>query len=292
VTVDGADSPFATVGSGATYSGADLPFSGGIGTSGSAAGGNEIGDSDASNSVDGLGGQGTSSVAQPVLTSTGNISSPAAGDTLTTPIICDGGRIKYYRIDPAAPGGRVYLSEGLTYTMVINDIDYSVYSEIECPDPASLTGYGEPIASNATPIIRDPNNSPWFYIGVPTAVSVGGTFTTQSTNRVFCSSGNPTVDTSSSGDLITRGVSNVVEWRLLFKTTTCTQTCGTGGVATDTGCRIEGKLADGSIVYSQYLQSSSCNPKTTGISNTTVTTRTPTSITYDGISMPLGPFGF
>jgi hypothetical protein len=105
------------------------------------------GDATGDNPADGLGGQGSASSSGFPLTSDGNINSPIVGDTLTSPIICEGGRVTYYRIDSSAPGGRVYLSEGPTYTMVINDVDYSVYSEIECPDPTSPTGYGEPIAS-------------------------------------------------------------------------------------------------------------------------------------------------
>jgi hypothetical protein len=38
--------------------------------------------------------------------------------------------------------------------MVINDIDYSVYAELFCPDPSSPTGYGDPIQLGPTPIIN------------------------------------------------------------------------------------------------------------------------------------------
>ena len=78
----------------------------------------------------------------------GDINNPNVGDTLTTTSTCSGARIRYYRNNPAAPGGRVYLSEGPTYTLVNGDVGYSVYSEVECPDPSSPTGYDEPIPSN------------------------------------------------------------------------------------------------------------------------------------------------
>ena len=105
------------------------------------------------NPNDNLSNQTTPSAPPFVLTSSGNINTPLVGDTLTTPIICEGGRIRYYRLDSAAPGGKVYLSEGPTYTMVLNDVDYSVYSEIECPDPTSPTGYGPPTALGITPSV-------------------------------------------------------------------------------------------------------------------------------------------
>jgi hypothetical protein len=127
----------------------------GIGGGGSFGGGGNYG-----NPTDTIDNQAIPAAPAPTLTSDGNIDAPVVGDTLTTPIICDGGRIKYYRIDPAAPGGRVYLSEGPTYTMVINDVDYSVYSEIECPDSSSPTGYGEPIATGPTKPVDEWNRFP------------------------------------------------------------------------------------------------------------------------------------
>jgi hypothetical protein len=88
------------------------------------------------------------------LTSDGDIANPEVGDTLTAPAICEGGRVTFYRIDPSAPGGRVIVAQATsTYTMVINDVDYSVYAETECPEPSSPTGYGEPISTTPTPTI-------------------------------------------------------------------------------------------------------------------------------------------
>lgn len=115
------------------------------------------GSSDAAeaNPEDGQDNQAIPSTPLPAPTSNGDINNPEVGNILTTPIICEGGRIRYYRNDPAAPGGRVYLSEGPTYTMVINDVDYSVYSEIECPDPTSPTGYSEPVSGPWLPPVSD-----------------------------------------------------------------------------------------------------------------------------------------
>jgi hypothetical protein len=127
---------------------------------------------------------------------------------------------------------------------------------------------------------------------VPTTVALEGTFVSTETNRKWCppivASDPP--DLSSSGGLVNQGVSNVIEWRVLFLTATCVQTCGSGGTSTDTGCRIEGKLANGTTVFSDYMQGSSCNPKTSGISNTRTTIRTITSIKYDGFTMNINDF--
>lgn len=81
---------------------------------------------------------------------------PQVGDTATAPIICDGGIVTWYRLDPSVEGGRVYLTQGPTYTMVINDVDYSVYSEVRCPDSSSPTGYGQSIPSQQTAKVAVP----------------------------------------------------------------------------------------------------------------------------------------
>ncbi len=92
----------------------------------------------------------------PALTSTGNINAPEVGDTLTAPMICAGGEVVFYRLDPTVPGGKVIVAQATsTYTLVINDIDKSVYAETRCPDPTSPTGYGEPIASTPTGPVSD-----------------------------------------------------------------------------------------------------------------------------------------
>ena len=89
-------------------------------------------------------------------TSDGDINDPRVGDTLTPPAICDGGIVAFYVLDPSVPGGKVLdPTATTTYTMVLNDVDLSIYAEIQCPDPTSPTGYGEPIPVGPTPIIKD-----------------------------------------------------------------------------------------------------------------------------------------
>ena len=93
-------------------------------------------------------------ISPPALTSDGDINNPKQGDTLTAPSICEGGEIIFYRVDPSAPDGRVIAAQATsTYTMIINDVDLSVYAEIRCPDPTSPDGYGEPIRTAITPTI-------------------------------------------------------------------------------------------------------------------------------------------
>jgi hypothetical protein len=70
----------------------------------------------------------------------GNPNSPQVGDTLAAPIICSGATVTWYRLDPSASGGKVLVqapSSGLPYTLVINDQDFSVYADIQCPGAAS-----------------------------------------------------------------------------------------------------------------------------------------------------------
>ena len=144
------------------------------------------GDATGDNPADGINRQSTPSGAQPTLTSDGTGDSPEVGDTLTAPTICAGGEIVFYRLDPTVEGGRVYLTQGPTYTIVFNDVDYTIYSETRCPDPTSPTGYGEPIESAPIgPVIAaldpqsydffrykdsDGNTSGWY----STATSYGG----------------------------------------------------------------------------------------------------------------------
>ena len=94
-------------------------------------------------------------ISPPALTSDGDINNPKVGNTLTAPSICEGGDIIFYRVDPTAPGGRVIAAQATsTYTMIINDVDLSVYAEVRCPDPTSPDGYGEPIRTAITPKIK------------------------------------------------------------------------------------------------------------------------------------------
>jgi hypothetical protein len=106
------------------------------------------------NGRDRLGGQSSSSGVIPSITSSGNLNEARVGDTLTAPMICEGGRVVFYRKDPTVEGGKVIAAQATsTYTLIINDIDKSVYAEIQCPDPSSPTGYGEPIRLGSTSTI-------------------------------------------------------------------------------------------------------------------------------------------
>jgi hypothetical protein len=66
------------------------------------------------------------------------------------PPYCEGGRITWYRSNPAAPGGREVVGQGDTYTVTPDDEGYPIYYEVECPDPTSPTDYGEPLKSGPT----------------------------------------------------------------------------------------------------------------------------------------------
>jgi hypothetical protein len=110
-----------------------------------------------SNPADGLNGQGSASSSGFPLTSDGDINAPVVGDTLTAPVFCDGGQLVFYRLDPSVPGGKNIVAQATTiYTLVINDIDKSIYAEIRCPDPTSPTGYGEPKSSAPTATVALP----------------------------------------------------------------------------------------------------------------------------------------
>jgi hypothetical protein len=116
-------------------------------------GGDEFDGGAVDNPADGIG-----SYSPPSLTYSGDPENPETGDSITAPSICPGGITRFYRLDPSVPGGKVFLQESssnYTYTMVINDVDYSVYSEVSCPDPSSPTGYSDPIAFSPTPIIQN-----------------------------------------------------------------------------------------------------------------------------------------
>jgi len=116
-------------------------------------GGDEFDGGAVDNPADGIG-----SYSPPGLTYSGDPENPETGDSITAPSICPGGITRFYRLDPSVPGGKVFLQESssnYTYTMVINDVDYSVYSEVSCPDPSSPTGYSDPIAFSPTPVVQN-----------------------------------------------------------------------------------------------------------------------------------------
>ncbi len=127
---------------------------------------------------------------------------PKVGDTVQPSTYCEGGRVTWYRLDPSAPGGKNFLTQGSsTYTMVINDVDYSVYSEVECPDPASPTGYGPAIPLGQTgriypaPALPDANvygtYSPtdWTFVEVQSGVQWSGSKLVNSVCTAQTSSG-------------------------------------------------------------------------------------------------------
>jgi hypothetical protein len=110
-----------------------------------------------SNPSDDLNGQIGSSVgiSGDGLTYSGDPNNPQPGDTISASGGCEGGVVVYYRVDPSVEGGKVLVAQATsTYTLVINDIDKSVYAELFCPDPSSPTGYGDPIQLGPTPIIN------------------------------------------------------------------------------------------------------------------------------------------
>jgi hypothetical protein len=261
---------------------------GGIGGLGGGGGGGGSNAADGNPEDGGLDNQATPSTPAPVLTSDGDINAPVVGDTLTTPIICDGGRIKYYRIDPAVEGGRVYLSEGPTYTMVINDVDYSVYSEIECPDPTSPTGFGEPISTTPTSIIRDSIFSPWFFIGVPTTVQITLVGQIASANNIVCSTGLPTTipttDPSTTGGTFT----NVLEWRIVNLSGSTTRACSGVNQPQDRSVYFESRSSTG-VITRTSVRTVSLNT-VAAISGTSTATASVTEIKYDGFIMDLDDF--
>ena len=141
------------------------------------------GDVTGGNPADGLDGQSTPSGSPPALTSDGDINAPVVGDTLTAPTICDGGQVVFYRLDPSVPGGKTFLTQYTpTYTLVINDVDKSVYAEISCPDPTSPTGYGEPIKSESVTIS---------FIPTPETITVNVILTlyAYTSDKIYCYDG-------------------------------------------------------------------------------------------------------
>ena len=208
-------------------------------------GGGGGGGSDAAegNPEDGLGGQSTPSGAQPTLTSDGTDDSPEVGDTLTAPVICAGGEVVFYRIDPAVEGGRVFLGGGPTYTLVINDVDYSVYSETRCPDPTSPTGYGEPITSAPTGPITNG------FIPTPSTITVNYTLETYSYSsaKSDCDTGNEVTPENIQSNVVTGSIANVVSYRPLTNLQTSTFVCSGSSSSVLKNAGVQLKLADGSM---------------------------------------------
>jgi hypothetical protein len=201
-----------------------------------------LGDQPVDNPEDGLSGQSTPSGAQPTLTSDGDINSPSVGDTLTAPTICAGGQIVFYRLDPTVEGGRVFLGGGPTYTLVINDVDYSVYSETRFPDPSASDGYGEPITSAPTGPVTDE------FIATPSTITVNYTLETYSYSsaKLDCSSGNQTTPENIQSNVSTGSVANVVSYRPLTNVVISTFVCSGSSSIVEKMSGVQLMLADGS----------------------------------------------
>lgn len=167
----------ATGGSGITVGGGDIGDGGGTGGAVTGGFGSEstgYASTDSGGSVTaGNPKDATQSSTTPSLTSDGNIAAPVVGDTLTAPAICAGGQVVFYRLDPTVPGGKVIAAQATsTYTLTINDVNKSVYAEIQCPDPSSPTGYGPEIVSSPLTVTEpfDPTDYT-FYRWTGTVVS-------------------------------------------------------------------------------------------------------------------------
>ena len=207
------------------------------------------------NAADGLGGQGSESSSGFPLANSGDINAPTVGDTLdvcSPGPICAGGQITYYRIDPTVAGGKVVVREpqtenggsACTYTLVINDVDKSVYAEIRCPDPSSPTGYGEPIASAPTPKIRDfnPLAEGTFVVNYSARDIQSEMFNCDDATSYF--GGEETTSTFSST------ISGVVGWRYTNLKATETYICSGSNTVTQIQMGILVKKSDGSIQHS------------------------------------------
>lgn len=83
---------------------------------------------------------------------------PWTGEPMSTPTTCEGGETIWYRTDPSAPGGKVQVGTGSTYTPSASDEGKSITSETRCPDPTSPDGLGDPKVSNPTrPVVPVPD---------------------------------------------------------------------------------------------------------------------------------------
>ena len=224
-------------------------------------------DATADNPADGEDGQFTPSGAQPALTSDGDINAPAVGDTLTAPVICDGGQVVFYRLDPSVAGGKVIAAQATsTYTLVINDIDKSVYAETRCPDPSSPTGYGEPIASAPTPTIANG------FIPTPSTITVNviSEIYDYSGVKLFCGSSSVANNSNIQSSTSSFSVANVVGYMQLDNVATETFICTSPSVGAVKDFGILLKLADGSttLVGATRSEGTVFGVGVTGVNNT------------------------
>lgn len=189
---------------------------------------------DGKDGQDGSGGSGSS----------GNLELPApvpgVGDTATAPTICEGGITKWYRLDPSVDGGRVYLTQGPSYTMTINDVDYSVYAETECPDPSTPDGYGPPIPWNPTPKVFD------FYPLTLGTFEVVYSITITRNALVYCSNDLAYDAGDETTYSLTRTESNVVGWRYGYLEATEVYICSGANTVVNRQMGLIVKKSDGS----------------------------------------------
>ena len=212
---------------------------------GGGGGGEEFGDGDADkdnadDGKDGQGGQGGSG-------SAGNLELPhpvpAVGDTATAPIICEGGITRWYRLDPSVPGGRVYLTQGPSYTMIINDADYSIYAETKCPDPSTPDGYGPPIPWNPTPKISE------FRPLTPGTFIVNYTITEIYNTLYYCSNNTVYVAEFENTYAYSSTVLSVVGWRYGNMEATETYICSGSNTVTNILMGIVVKKSNGTTQH-------------------------------------------
>ena len=122
------------------------------------------------------------------------------------PAYCEGGRITWYRSNPAAPGGREVIGQGDTYTPTPGDAPYPIFYEVECPEPSSPTGYGEPTPS--TPV------DPWNRFPSAGTLAVTIIIGIEKSVYNFCSDGSfASGGNSSSTNTGTTNHANAIGWR-------------------------------------------------------------------------------
>ena len=184
-------------------------------------------------------------------------------------------------------GGILIAQAQNSYTFVIDDVDYPVWAEVSCPDPTSPTGYGEPIRSEPTPIISDPNNTPWYPLVNPTALSITFEYTGSITNRIICSSGDPGTDLIATDTLGPFNIGSVVEWRVVNLAAEFSTTCGPNVSGEGIVCAIQTKNAAG-VISSTTVQANSV-AISGGVSQDVSVVRTITSLKYDGFEMGYPP---
>ena len=179
------------------------------------------------------------------LISTGSIVTPIVGDILTAPI---SGLTKYYRNDPAAPGGSVFLSEGPAYTITTGDVDYTLYGEVEVPSSILPSGYYPPIRSTPTGIVQEPGPRDGTYDAGGRTVTITatrvGSYTLTECRSPF---GSTTVPINTSQTATRTGV-NTITVEGVDVTGGPTRVCGGGGTLDNYSFGYFAVSADGTVI--------------------------------------------